>query len=153
MSSAAAAIAAEQVILKALEEAVSRIARKAAEGKRLSDREASVLMMSMMMRRMEDFRSYMDKRLEDFDKRLDAFDRRLDDLKVYVDRRLEDFKAYVDGRFDSVERRMEGLGAQAGRRLRRGLVHKDRHSQDDEGDAREGVQREEGLSRLPRPRA
>jgi tetrahydromethanopterin S-methyltransferase subunit G len=109
MSSAAAAIAAEQVILKALEEAVSRIARKAAEGKRLSDREASVLMMSMMMRRMEDFRSYMDKRLEDFDKRLDAFDRRLDDLKVYVDRRLEDFKAYVDGRFDSVERRMEGL--------------------------------------------
>jgi hypothetical protein len=55
MSSAAAAIAAEQVILKALEEAVSRIARKAAEGKKLSDKEVSVLMMSTMMRRLEDF--------------------------------------------------------------------------------------------------
>jgi tetrahydromethanopterin S-methyltransferase subunit G len=102
MSSAAAAVAAEQVILKVLEEAVARIARKAAEGKKLSDKEVSVLMMSTMMRRLEDFRGYMDKRLEDFDKRLD-------DLKVYVDRRFEDFKAYVDGRFDAVEKRMEGL--------------------------------------------
>jgi tetrahydromethanopterin S-methyltransferase subunit G len=109
MSSAAAAVAAEQVVLRALEEAVARIARKAAEGKKLSDKEVSVLMMSTMMRRLEDFRGYMDKRLEDFDKRLDAFDRRLDDLKAYVDRRFEDFKAYVDGRFDAVEKRMEGL--------------------------------------------
>jgi hypothetical protein len=50
MSSAAAPIAAEQVILKALEEAVSRIAKKVAEGKRLSEKEVSVLMMSTMMR-------------------------------------------------------------------------------------------------------
>jgi tetrahydromethanopterin S-methyltransferase subunit G len=123
MSSAAAAVAAEQVILKALEEAVARIARKAAEGKKLSDKEVSVLMMSTMMRRLEDFdrrledfRGYMDGRLNSFDKRLDAFDRRLDDLKAYVDGRLEDFKVYVDmrfdavdKRFDAVEKRMEGL--------------------------------------------
>jgi len=120
MSSAAAAIAAEQVVLRALEEAVSRIARKAAEGKKLSDREVSVLMMSVMMRRMEDLRGYMDKRLEDFDKRLDAFDRRLDDLKAYVDKgfgdlkgymdgRMNDFKAYVDMRFDAVEKRMDAV--------------------------------------------
>jgi len=50
MSSAAAPIAAEQVILKALEEAVSRIAKKVAEGKRLSEKEVSVLMMSTMVR-------------------------------------------------------------------------------------------------------
>jgi hypothetical protein len=68
--STAEAVAAEQVVLRALEEAVSRIARKAAEGKKLNDREASVLMMSMMMRRLEDLRGYMDKRLEDFDRRL-----------------------------------------------------------------------------------
>jgi hypothetical protein len=102
MSSAAAAIAAEQVVLRALEEAVARIARKAAEGKKLSDKEVSVLMMSTMIRRLEDLRGYMDKRFEDFD-------RRLDDLKGYVDRRFEDFKVYVDGRFDAVEKRMEGL--------------------------------------------
>jgi tetrahydromethanopterin S-methyltransferase subunit G len=109
MSSAAAAVAAEHVVLKALEEAVTRIARKAAEGKKLSDKEVSVLMMSTMMRRLEDFRGYMDKRLEDFD-------RRLDDLKGYVnrrfddvDKRLEDLKGYVDGRFNAVEKRMDAI--------------------------------------------
>jgi len=116
MSSAAAAVAAEQVILKALEEAVARIARKAAEGKKLSDREVSALMMSMMMRRLEDFDKRLDafdRRLEDLkayvDRRFNDVDKRLDDLKGYVDRRFEDFKAYVDGRFDAVERRLEGL--------------------------------------------
>jgi tetrahydromethanopterin S-methyltransferase subunit G len=91
MSSAAAAVAAEQVILKALEEAVARVARKAAEGKKLSDREVSALMMSTMMRRMEDLRGYVDKRFDD------------------VDKRLEDLKGYVDGRFNAVEKRIEGL--------------------------------------------
>jgi len=109
MSSAAAAIAAEQVVLKALEEAVSRIARKAAEGRKLSDKEVSVLMMSTMMRRMEDFRGYMDKRLEDFDKRLEAFDRRLEDLKAYVDKGFDELKGYVDRRFDDVDKRLEDL--------------------------------------------
>jgi archaellum component FlaC len=102
MSSAAAAIAAEQVILKALEEAVARIARKAAEGKKLSDKEVSVLMMSTMMRRLEDF----DRRLDD----LKAYvDKGFSDLKGYMDGRMNDFKAYVDMRFDAVEKRMEGL--------------------------------------------
>jgi hypothetical protein len=40
------------------------VARKAAEGKKLSDREVSVLMMSAMMRRLEDFRVYVDGRME-----------------------------------------------------------------------------------------
>jgi flagellar capping protein FliD len=105
----AEAAAAEQVVLKALEEAVTRIARKAAEGKKLSGREVSVLMMSTMMRRMEDFRGYMDKRLEDFDKRLEAFDRRLEDLKAYVDKGFGELKGYVDRRFDDVDKRLEDL--------------------------------------------
>jgi tetrahydromethanopterin S-methyltransferase subunit G len=107
--STAEAAAAEQVILRALEEAVARIARKAAEGKKLSDREVSVLMMSTMMRRMEDFRGYMDKRLEDFDKRLEAFDGRLEDLKAYVDKGFGDLKGYVNRRFDDVDKRLEDL--------------------------------------------
>jgi len=105
-ASMAAAIAAEQVVVRALEEAVSRIARKAAEGKRLSDREVSVLMMSMMMRRLEDFRGYVDKGFNDLK---GYVDRRFDDLKSYVDGRFNDFKGYVDSRFDAVEKRVESL--------------------------------------------
>jgi hypothetical protein len=102
MSFAAAAVAVEQVVLKALEEAVARIAKRVAQGKKLSEKEASVLMMSMMMRRMEDFGRGLDD--------LKAYvDKGFGDLKGYVDRRFEDFKAYVDGRFDAVEKRMEGL--------------------------------------------
>jgi archaellum component FlaC len=77
-------IALEQLVVKALGEAVSRIAKKVSEGKRLSDREVVVLVMSLMMRRFEDFREHVDKR-------------------------FEDFKAYVDGRFNTVEKRMDGL--------------------------------------------
>jgi DNA-binding FrmR family transcriptional regulator len=77
-------IAIEQLVVKALGEAVSRIAKKVSEGKRLSDREVVVLVMSLMMRRFEDFREHVDKR-------------------------FEDFKAYVDGRFNAVEKRMDGL--------------------------------------------
>jgi cytochrome P450 len=42
-------MAIEQLVVKALGEAVSRIAKKVSEGKRLSDREVVVLVMSLMM--------------------------------------------------------------------------------------------------------
>jgi hypothetical protein len=47
-------IAIDQLVVRALGEAVSRIAKKVSEGKRLSDREVVVLVMSLMMRRFED---------------------------------------------------------------------------------------------------
>jgi hypothetical protein len=47
-------MAIEQLVVKALGEAVSRIAKKVSEGKRLSDREVVVLVMSLMMRGFED---------------------------------------------------------------------------------------------------
>jgi hypothetical protein len=49
----AEAAAAEQDVKRALEEAVSKIARKASEGKRLSEGEVTVLMVSLMMRRLD----------------------------------------------------------------------------------------------------
>jgi tetrahydromethanopterin S-methyltransferase subunit G len=109
MSFAAAAVAVEQVVLKALEEAVARIAKKVAQGKKLSDKEASVLMMSMMMRRMEDFGRGLDDLKAYVDKRFDAFDKRLEDIKAYVDKGFSDLKVYVDGRFNAVEKRMDAI--------------------------------------------
>jgi hypothetical protein len=84
MSLAAAAVAAEQVILRVLEEGVSRVARKAAEGKKLSDREVSVLMMSAMMRRLEDFRVYVDGRMEGMENRLNVVHGVVSSIKTNV---------------------------------------------------------------------
>lgn len=74
----------EQLVSRFLEEAVSRIVKRASEGKKLSDREVTILVMSLMMKRF-------------------------DDLKGYVDRRFDDLKVYVDGRFNSVEKRIDSL--------------------------------------------
>ena len=85
----------EQVAAKALEEALARIVRKAAEGKRLSDSEVALLVMGLMLRRLDDLKAYVDKGFAD--------------LKEYVDKRVDDLKSYVDGRFASVEKRIDDL--------------------------------------------
>jgi hypothetical protein len=80
MTSMSTAITIEQLVAKALGEAVSKIIKKVSEGKRLSDREVVTLVLSLMMKRIDDFREHVDKRF-------DAIDKRIDDLKAYVDGR------------------------------------------------------------------
>jgi tetrahydromethanopterin S-methyltransferase subunit G len=80
---------AEAMLSRVLEEAVNRIARKVAEGKKLSDQEIVILYLDIIMRSSN--------------KRFDAIDKRLDDLKDYVDKRFE----AVDKRLESLERRVE----------------------------------------------
>jgi len=72
----------EAVLSRVLEEAVNRIARKVAEGKKLSDQEIVILYLDIIMRSNE--------------RRFEAINKRLDDLKDYVDKR-----------FESLERRVE----------------------------------------------
>ena len=93
-------VVAEAVLSRVLEEAVNRIARNVAEGKKLSDQEIVILYLDIIMRSNE--------------KRFEAINKRLDDLKEYVDKRfeavdkrLDDLKDYVDKRFESLERRVE----------------------------------------------
>jgi hypothetical protein len=93
MSLAAAAVAAEQVILRVLEEGVSRVARKAAEGKKLSDREVSVLMMSAMTRRLEDFRVYVDGRMEGMENRLNVVHGVVSSIKTDVIKMMREYSA------------------------------------------------------------
>jgi len=88
------------LLSRVLEEAVNRIARKVAEGKKLSDQEIVILYLDIIMRSNE--------------RRFEAINKRLDDLKEYVDKRfeavdkrLDDLKDYVDKRFESLERRVE----------------------------------------------
>jgi uncharacterized coiled-coil DUF342 family protein len=138
MSSAVAGAVAEQLVSKALDEAVSRIVKKLAQGKKLTDSEIAILYMNQVLKRVDavdkridDLRTYVDKKFEEVDKRFDDLksyidkrfeevnkrfddlksyvDKRLDDLRSYVDKRFEDFKSFADARFDSVEKRISGL--------------------------------------------
>ncbi|MCC6065786.1 MAG: hypothetical protein LM576_07365 [Thermofilum sp.] len=93
---ASAAVVFERVAAKALEEALARIIRKASEGKRLSDSEVALLVMGLMLRRLDDLKSYVDSRF-------DSVEKRLDDLKGYADGR---FNA-VEGRLGALEKRLE----------------------------------------------
>jgi chaperonin cofactor prefoldin len=113
-------IAAETLISRVLEEAVGRIARKVAEGKKLSDQEIVILYLDIIMRsnekrfetidkRFNDLREYTDKKFESIDRRFEAIDKRFDDLKEYVDKRINDLKDYVDKRFEAVDKRFESL--------------------------------------------
>jgi chaperonin cofactor prefoldin len=106
-------ITAEALISRVLEEAVGRIARKVAEGKKLSDQEIVILYIDIIMRsnekRFDDLREYTDKKFESIDRRFEAIDKKFDDLKEYVDKRINDLKDYVDKRFEAVDKRFESL--------------------------------------------
>ena len=85
---ASLSVVAEAMLSRVLEEAVGRIARKVAEGKKLSDQEIVILYLDIIMRSNE---------------------RRFNDLKEYVDRRFNDLKGYVDKGFEAVDKRFESL--------------------------------------------
>ena len=101
---------AESLLTSVLEEAVKRIAKKVASGKRLSDSEVVILLLDQMNRRME----------ERFDALEKNFNTRLDSLKDYVDTRfsnmernfntrLDALKEYVDGRLSEMSKRIDDL--------------------------------------------
>ena len=97
-------VVAEAMLSRVLEEAVNRIARKVAEGKKLSDQEIVILYLDIIMRsnekRFNDLREYTDKKFE-------SIDRRFGELREYVDKKVNDLKDYVDKRFESLERRVD----------------------------------------------
>ncbi len=88
-------VVAEAMLSRVLDEAVNRIARKVAEGKKLSDQEIVILYLDIIMKSNE--------------KRFEAIDKRFEDLKEYVDKRINDLKDYVDKRFEAVDKRLDTL--------------------------------------------
>ncbi|GAY25413.1 hypothetical protein ATG_06160 [Desulfurococcaceae archaeon AG1] len=88
-------IVAEAMLSRVLDEAVNRIAKKVAQGKKLSEQEIVILYLDIIMRSNE--------------KRFEAIDKRFNDLKEYVDKRINDLKDYVDKRFEAVDKRLDSL--------------------------------------------
>ena len=76
-----------------LEEAVKRIARKVASGKRLSDSEVMILLLDQVNRRMEEGFKAVDIRFNNIERN---FNTRLDSLKDYVDGRLSEMSKRID---------------------------------------------------------
>jgi archaellum component FlaC len=88
-------VVAEAMLSRVLEESVNRIARKVAEGKKLSDQEIVILYLDIIMRSNE--------------RRFEAIDKRFNDLKEYVDKRINDLKDYVDKRIEAVDKRLDSI--------------------------------------------
>ena len=88
-------VVAEAMLSRVLEEAVNRIARKVAEGRKLSDQEIVILYLDIIMRSNE--------------RRFEAVDKRFNDLKEYVDKRINDLEDYVDKRFEAVDKRLDSI--------------------------------------------
>ena len=97
---------AESLLTTVLEEAVKRIAKKVASGKRLSDSEVMILLLDQMNRRMEERFNTVDTRLNELRTYVDT---RFNDLERNFNTRLDSLKDYVDGRLSEMSKRIDDL--------------------------------------------
>ena len=88
-------VVAEAMLSRVLEEAVNRIARKVAEGKKLSDQEIVILYLDIIMRSNE--------------KGFESLEKKIDDLKEYVGKRFDDLMDHINRRFESLEKKIDDL--------------------------------------------
>ncbi len=79
-----------------IKEAMETIVKKIREGRKLSDSEVLLLVVSQMRKEQE----LIVKMLEEFKKDVD---RRFSEM----DKKLDDFKSYVEKRFEEVEKKFE----------------------------------------------
>ena len=101
---------AESLLASVLEEAVKRIARKVASGKRLSDSEVMILLLDQMNRRMEERFNALENNLNSRLSSLkDYVDSRFNDLERNFNSRLDGLKDYVDGRLSEMSKRIDDL--------------------------------------------
>jgi len=100
----------ESLLATVLEEAVKRIARKVASGKRLSDSEVMILLLDQMNRRMEERFNALENNLNSRLSSLkDYVDSRFNDLERNFNSRLDSLKDYVDGRLSEMSKRIDDL--------------------------------------------
>jgi chaperonin cofactor prefoldin len=106
-------VVADAMLSRVLEEAVNRIARKVAEGKKLSDQEIVILYLDIITRSNEKRFETIDKRFNDLreytDKRFESLEKRIEDLRSYVDKRINDLKEDFDKKFEAVDKRLDTL--------------------------------------------
>jgi len=80
----------------AVEETLKRIIEKARRGKRLSDWEIGLLIISQLTHRIDAVEKNLDELKIYIDTRFNQVDAKLADLKNYIDKTAGDLKSYVD---------------------------------------------------------
>ncbi len=106
-----------------IKEAMETIVKKIREGKKLSDSEVLLLVVSQMrkeqeliVKMLEEFKKDVNRRFNEVDRRFSEMDKKIDDFKSYVEKRFEsiendirEFKSYVEKRFDQIDKRFESI--------------------------------------------
>jgi len=93
------------ILAKVLDEIIQRIAKKVAEGKKLSDQEIIILYIDHILRTMESRFNEVDRKFEEVIKRLDEVNRRIDDMN----RRIEGTSERIDDTKEDNNKRVEDL--------------------------------------------
>jgi len=88
------------VLEEALRQASERIAKKIAEGKRLTSTDVIILLLDQMNKRMEIMNESLNKRIDDLsaslNKRIDDTNKRIDDLNNSLNKRIDDTNKRID---------------------------------------------------------
>lgn len=99
-----------------VKEAFERIVNKIREGKKLSDAEVLLLVISQMRKEQESIAKTLEDFKNDTNRRFNEVDKKIDDLKNYVDKRFEhvyeeirELRSYVEKRFEQVDKRFESI--------------------------------------------
>jgi DNA anti-recombination protein RmuC len=99
------------VLEEALRQASERIAKKIAEGKRLTSTDVIILLLDQMNKRMEAMNESLNKRIDDLNsslnKRIDDTNRRIDDLSASLNKRIDDTNKRIDDLNTSLNKRID----------------------------------------------
>jgi len=88
---------------EALKQALGRIAKKLAEGKKLSDYDVMVLLLDQITRRLNDFRSFTESKIDELDRRLNA---RMDEVERGLIIRINSLDEKLNARVDDVDKKL-----------------------------------------------
>ncbi len=107
----------EVLVTSVLEEALrlfsDKIAKKLAEGKRLTDSEITVLLLDQMNKRMEIMNQSLNKRIDDLrdslNARIDETNKRIDELRESMDVRMNELRDSLNARIDETNKRIDDL--------------------------------------------
>ena len=100
----------------AVREAVERILNKIKEGKKLSDSEATLLLVGELAKRITTLEKRVKEVRTDLNERIKALERRVEEAKESLEKRIEDSRdtmatriTALENRIEVLEKRIEGL--------------------------------------------
>jgi hypothetical protein len=111
----------ETLTISVLEEAMKlfseKIARKLAEGKRITDTEVIILLLDQMNKRMDIMNESLNRRIDDTNKRIDELRESINERIAEIHKRIDDTNERINGLRDDMNRRIDELRGDMNRRV------------------------------------